>query len=66
MSHEEFRALVATMRDLQKQYFAGRSTMTLEACKKAERLVDEALNPPKPKPKGLFDDEAQGPYQSGA
>jgi len=39
----EFIQKVAKMRELQKNYFKYRDSMTLRACKAAEREVDQEL-----------------------
>lgn len=50
MSIENFAQLVAEMREAQKTFFRGHSTIDLQVAKRLERQVDEAivkiLNPP--------------------
>jgi hypothetical protein len=43
MTNEEFIALVAKMRSLQKQYFKTRDRSTLEKSKSVEIQVDAAI-----------------------
>ena len=40
---QEFVQTVQRMRELQKQYFRQRDSLTLSACKKAEKAVDELI-----------------------
>jgi hypothetical protein len=41
---EDFIQKVAEMRRLQKQYFSSRDPLTLQACKRAEREIDDILS----------------------
>jgi hypothetical protein len=43
MTHDEFRALVSKMRDVQRRWFKGRLPQALEDSKALERQVDRAL-----------------------
>ena len=43
MTDKEFRALVAAMRDRQKEYFRTRTHEALTGSKRLEKLVDEEL-----------------------
>lgn len=57
----DFEEKVQKMRQLQKQYFESRDSLTLQACKKAEREVDSilAMTPPKSTSKNQKDDLSQ-------
>lgn len=43
MTYGEFKRLVADMRNAQREYFRTRSAAALDASKRLERKVDEAL-----------------------
>ena len=43
MTPKEFYNEVVKMRNLQKQYFRTRSSVTLEASKRQERLIDNEI-----------------------
>ena len=44
MTHNDFMQLVASMRDHQKKYFAGRDDLELQLSKAAEKRVDDEIN----------------------
>lgn len=43
MTAKEFFYLVASMRDAQRRYFAGRDQVVLRAARKLEHLVDDEI-----------------------
>ena len=51
---DEFKDMVAKMRQKQKDYFKTRDSTVLRECKDWERRVDQALETPKPKEPDLF------------
>lgn len=51
---EPFYKLVADMRHAQKEYFRTRSTSALEASKRLEKAVDEALKEKGSKQERMF------------
>lgn len=44
MENKDFRNLVSSMRNLQKEYFRTRDRSILTNCRKKEKLVDEEIN----------------------
>lgn len=56
MSNDEFRAIVRSMRDAQRDYFRTRDHKYLTQSKELERLVDRELAE-----KPLFDREGREP-----
>lgn len=43
MNNKQFFDAVVTMRRLQKEYFRTRSSLTLQASKKQEKLIDDEI-----------------------
>lgn len=57
MNIKEFAKLVTDMRHAQKSYYRTRSSTALEDSKRAERIVDEALQNMNDNQPRLFEDE---------